>query len=75
MRWLALVGILAGCAELGVVSDGTSLSVGKPSKGYLIDGVRLPDRGEGFLTRDARQVERKKAGLHKARKAPQFSKR
>mgnify|MGYP006316283533 CR=1 FL=1 len=30
---------------------------------------------EGFLTRDARQVERKKAGLHKARKAPQFSKR
>jgi small subunit ribosomal protein S9 len=30
---------------------------------------------QGFLTRDARRVERKKAGLHKARKAPQFSKR
>ena len=30
---------------------------------------------EGFLARDARIVERKKAGLHKARKAPQFSKR
>jgi small subunit ribosomal protein S9 len=30
---------------------------------------------EGFLTRDARIVERKKAGLHKSRKAPQFSKR
>lgn len=30
---------------------------------------------EGFLARDARVVERKKAGLHKARKAPQFSKR
>ena len=30
---------------------------------------------QGFLTRDARKVERKKAGLHKARKAPQFSKR
>ncbi len=30
---------------------------------------------EGFLTRDARIVERKKAGLHKARKAPQYSKR
>ena len=30
---------------------------------------------QGYLTRDARQVERKKAGLHKARKAPQFSKR
>jgi small subunit ribosomal protein S9 len=32
-------------------------------------------RQAGFLTRDARVVERKKAGLHKARKAPQFSKR
>ncbi|HEY7257594.1 MAG TPA: 30S ribosomal protein S9 [Gaiellales bacterium] len=30
---------------------------------------------QGFLTRDARQVERKKAGLKKARKRPQFSKR
>jgi small subunit ribosomal protein S9 len=29
----------------------------------------------GLLTRDARVVERKKAGLKKARKAPQFSKR
>ncbi|WP_017610169.1 30S ribosomal protein S9 [Nocardiopsis xinjiangensis] len=29
----------------------------------------------GFLTRDDREVERKKAGLKKARKAPQFSKR
>ena len=37
------------------------------------------DRGSlkkaGFLTRDARAVERKKAGLKKARKAPQYSKR
>jgi small subunit ribosomal protein S9 len=37
--------------------------------------VRVPLKREGFLTRDARIVERKKAGLHKARKAPQFSKR
>nr|WP_087117301.1 30S ribosomal protein S9 [Corynebacterium urinipleomorphum] len=29
----------------------------------------------GYLTRDARAVERKKAGLHKARRAPQYSKR
>ena len=29
----------------------------------------------GFLTRDAREVERKKYGKHKARRAPQFSKR
>ena len=29
----------------------------------------------GFLTRDARKVERKKFGRHKARRSPQFSKR
>jgi small subunit ribosomal protein S9 len=32
-------------------------------------------RAAGFVTRDARQVERKKVGLRKARKRPQFSKR
>ncbi|MBL4942406.1 MAG: 30S ribosomal protein S9 [Colwellia sp.] len=32
-------------------------------------------RQAGFVTRDARKVERKKVGLHKARKKPQFSKR
>ena len=37
--------------------------------------LRVPLKRQGFLTRDARKVERKKAGLHKARKAPQFSKR
>ena len=37
--------------------------------------IRVALRRQGFLTRDARIVERKKAGLHKARKAPQFSKR
>jgi small subunit ribosomal protein S9 len=37
--------------------------------------LRVPLKRQGYLTRDARKVERKKAGLHKARKAPQFSKR
>ena len=37
--------------------------------------LRTVLKREGFLARDARIVERKKAGLHKARKAPQFSKR
>lgn len=32
-------------------------------------------RAEGYVTRDSRAVERKKVGLHKARKKPQFSKR
>ncbi|KAB1210209.1 30S ribosomal protein S9, chloroplastic [Morella rubra] len=36
---------------------------------------RRPLRKEGLLTRDSRIVERKKVGLKKARKAPQFSKR
>jgi len=39
------------------------------------ESFRAPLRRAGFLTRDARQVERKKVGLHKARKRPQFSKR
>jgi small subunit ribosomal protein S9 len=37
--------------------------------------LRAPLRRAGFVTRDAREVERKKVGLHKARRAPQFSKR
>ncbi len=36
---------------------------------------RQPLKAEGFLTRDPRAKERKKYGLHKARKAPQYSKR
>ena len=37
--------------------------------------LRAPLRKAGFVTRDARMVERKKFGLHKARKRPQYSKR
>ncbi|MDJ0654962.1 MAG: 30S ribosomal protein S9 [Xanthomonadales bacterium] len=40
------------------------------------DDTLRPDlRKAGFVTRDAREVERKKVGLHKARKATQYSKR
>jgi small subunit ribosomal protein S9 len=38
-------------------------------------GDRPPLKRAGFLTRDARATERKKYGLKKARKAPQYSKR
>lgn len=38
-------------------------------------GLRPALKAKGFLTRDARKVERKKYGLKKARRAPQFSKR
>ena len=39
------------------------------------ENLRTPLKRAGFLTRDARVKERKKAGLKKARKRPQFSKR
>lgn len=39
------------------------------------ENLRSTLRRGGFLTRDAREVERKKIGLHKARKRPQYSKR
>jgi small subunit ribosomal protein S9 len=39
------------------------------------ESLRAALRKAGFVTRDARSVERKKIGLHKARKRPQYSKR
>lgn len=39
------------------------------------EGLKLDLRKAGFLTRDDREVERKKVGLRKARKRPQYSKR
>jgi small subunit ribosomal protein S9 len=39
------------------------------------EGLKPSLRKAGFVTRDAREVERKKVGLHKARKRPQYSKR
>jgi small subunit ribosomal protein S9 len=39
------------------------------------ESLRPSLRKAGYVTRDARQVERKKVGLHKARKRPQYSKR
>ena len=46
----------------------------------LIEEIRIEPlrgalRGAGYVTRDAREVERKKVGLRKARKRPQYSKR
>ncbi len=47
------------------------------ARGLLLfnDGLRLTLKKAGFLTRDARIKERKKPGLKRARRAPQFSKR
>lgn len=52
MRLVVVLFALAGCAELGVISDGTSVSMGKPQRGWLVNGARIPDKGEGFFTRE-----------------------
>ena len=63
-----------------VTGGGTSGQAGAIRHGIaraLVDyneELRRPMRQAGFLTRDAREVERKKGGLPKARKRPQFSK-
>lgn len=54
-------------AETGDDSDSDSGSSGGPIKKSL--------RKAGYMTRDAREVERKKVGKHKARKGTQYSKR
>jgi penicillin-insensitive murein endopeptidase len=46
--WLPLV-VCASCSTLGSVSDGTSLSYGSTSGGWLVDAARLPVRGDGYL--------------------------
>ncbi|XP_010278487.1 PREDICTED: 30S ribosomal protein S9, chloroplastic-like [Nelumbo nucifera] len=61
-------GGLSGQAQ--AISLGIARALLKVSENH-----RVPLRKEGLLTRDSRVVERKKAGLKKARKAPQFSKR
>ena len=40
-----------------------------------VESLRSPLRTAGFVTRDAREVERKKVGRRKARRGPQYSKR
>ena len=51
------------------------LGVARALNGIDVDNNRPTLKKAGFLTRDARIIERKKAGLKKARKAPQYSKR
>ncbi|OHV12236.1 MULTISPECIES: 30S ribosomal protein S9 [Kushneria] len=59
-----------GSAQAGAIRHGITRA--------LIDyneELRRPLRSAGYVTRDARMVERKKVGLRKARRRPQFSKR
>jgi small subunit ribosomal protein S9 len=56
--------------QAGAIRHGVSRALLKAD-----ENLRSELKKEGFLTRDARMKERKKYGLKKARKAPQFSKR
>ena len=57
--------------QLGAISHGLARALAACNR----EAYYKPLRKAGLLTRDARIVERKKVGLHKARKAPQYSKR
>jgi small subunit ribosomal protein S9 len=60
----------------GVTGQAGALRLGIARALILVDPENRPSlKRAGFLTRDARVKERKKAGLKKARKAPQYSKR
>lgn len=57
--------------QAGALRHGISRALAE----FDIERYRPKLKSAGFLTRDPRMVERKKFGLHKARKRPQFSKR
>jgi small subunit ribosomal protein S9 len=79
---LALVNQLEGFdIKVNVIGGGESGQAGAVRHGItraLIEfdaTLKAPLSRAGFVTRDAREVERKKVGLHKARRRKQFSKR
>ncbi|MCW8927162.1 MAG: 30S ribosomal protein S9 [Xanthomonadales bacterium] len=60
----------------GITGQAGAIRLGLTRALMEYDGeLRGPLRKAGYVTRDAREVERKKVGLHKARKATQYSKR
>ena len=67
-----VVNVLGGVTtgQAGAIRHGIARALLK-----VDDNFRSPLKKAGFLTRDPRMKERKKYGLKKARKAPQFSKR
>ncbi len=72
----------AGAIRLGITralisydEDGVVETGDEGGEGQADNTFRKQLRRRGFVTRDPRRVERKKVGLHKARKATQYSKR
>lgn len=68
--------VRATVAGGGISGQAGAIRLGLTRALMEYDGeLRSPLRKAGYVTRDAREVERKKVGLHKARKATQYSKR
>ena len=67
--------VMANCQGGGVTGQSGALRLGIARALLEAGEYRADLKKAGFLTRDARAVERKKYGLKKARKRPQFSKR
>jgi len=65
----------AGAIRLGITRALIQEDEQAGSDGTAANSARRVLRKAGFVTRDAREVERKKVGLHKARRATQYSKR
>ncbi len=71
-KYDVLVNVIGGgyTGQAGAIRHGISRALLK-----IEENLRPELKKAGFLTRDSRMKERKKYGLKKARKAPQFSKR
>ena len=71
----AIAGVKA--LQIATIGEAFAMQVPPPERVNAVDveANRPVLKKAGLLTRDARVIERKKAGLKKARKAPQFSKR
>lgn len=65
----------AGAIRHGIARALLQFEIDSGSDIYADNAIRTLLRRAGYLTRDAREVERKKVGLHKARKGTQYSKR
>ena len=68
------VTLVAKGGGISAQADAAKLAIARALMKYDI-ALRPVLKAEGFFTRDAREVERKKPGLKKARRAPQWSKR
>lgn len=65
----------AGAIRHGITRALLKYELASGADAYAENSIRKKLRQAGYVTRDAREVERKKVGRHKARKGTQYSKR